>query len=85
MGPAIVLDDVSLRYENNIILEKVSATLGAGQCHVVMGPNGGGKTSLLRSILGLTLLKAIFNFNGNKAKARSVMYRKKPLLSQAYR
>lgn len=54
MGPAIVLNKVSLQYENNLILEQVSATLTAGQCHVVMGPNGGGKTSLLRSILGLT-------------------------------
>ncbi len=26
----------------------------AGQCHVIMGPNGGGKHLLLRSVLGLT-------------------------------
>jgi len=57
MGPSIVLNNVSLRYENNIILENISTTLSAGSCHVVMGPNGGGKTSLLRSILGLTPFK----------------------------
>ena len=54
IGPQVNLTDVGLRYENNSILEQINVSLGAGQCHVIMGPNGGGKTSLLRSILGLT-------------------------------
>ena len=54
MGPAIRLQNVGLKYGDNVILEDISHYLAAGQCHVIMGPNGGGKTSLLRSILGLT-------------------------------
>jgi zinc transport system ATP-binding protein len=54
MGPAIRLQNVGLKYGDNVILQGISHDLAAGQCHVIMGPNGGGKTSLLRSILGLT-------------------------------
>ncbi|MEL0611437.1 ATP-binding cassette domain-containing protein, partial [Vibrio echinoideorum] len=32
----------------------ISLELKAGECHVIMGPNSGGKSSLLRSVLGLT-------------------------------
>ncbi|TEW54587.1 metal ABC transporter ATP-binding protein [Psychromonas sp. RZ22] len=63
MGPSISLQSVSLRYENNCILENISLTLDAGKCHVIMGPNGGGKTSLLRSMLGLTPFKGGINIH----------------------
>ncbi|MEH6533896.1 MAG: metal ABC transporter ATP-binding protein [Photobacterium frigidiphilum] len=54
VGPSIRLNNVGLKYGDNVILQGITHQLQAGQCHVVMGPNGGGKTSLLRSILGLT-------------------------------
>ncbi|PSW06497.1 metal ABC transporter ATP-binding protein [Photobacterium lipolyticum] len=54
MGPGIRLQNVGLKYGGNVILQDINHELSAGKCHVVMGPNGGGKTSLLRSILGLT-------------------------------
>jgi len=63
VGPSISLNNVALRYENNIVLQGISATLEAGKCHVIMGPNGGGKTSLLRSILGLTPFKGEITVN----------------------
>ncbi|HGY9595620.1 TPA: metal ABC transporter ATP-binding protein [Vibrio campbellii] len=53
-GPSISLDGVSLIYGDNLILQGIQTQFEAGQCHVIMGPNGGGKTSLLRSVLGLT-------------------------------
>jgi len=68
MGPSISINNVSLRYENNIILEDISTVLEAGQCHVVMGPNGGGKTSLLRSLLGLTPFKGKINVHWSDKK-----------------
>lgn len=70
MGPSISLNNVSLRYENNIILEAISTTLEAGKCHVIMGPNGGGKTSLLRSILGLTPFKGEINIHWSNSKGK---------------
>ena len=54
LGPSISLDRVSLQYGDNLILQDIQTQFEAGQCHVIMGPNGGGKTSLLRSVLGLT-------------------------------
>jgi zinc transport system ATP-binding protein len=53
-GPSISLDGVSLKYGDNLILQGIQTQFEAGHCHVIMGPNGGGKTSLLRSVLGLT-------------------------------
>ncbi|OAN12956.1 ABC transporter ATP-binding protein [Photobacterium jeanii] len=54
MGPSIKLANVGLKYGDNTILHDINHQFAAGECHIVMGPNGGGKTSLLRSILGLT-------------------------------
>ncbi|GAL14405.1 ABC transporter in pyoverdin gene cluster ATP-binding component [Vibrio astriarenae] len=54
MGPSIKIDDMSLSYVGGPVLQSVNHHFEAGKCHVLMGPNGGGKTSLLRSILGLT-------------------------------
>ncbi|MEF1337496.1 metal ABC transporter ATP-binding protein [Vibrio rotiferianus] len=45
---------MSLKYGDNLTLQGIQTQFEAGQCHVIMGPNGGGKTSLLRSVLGLT-------------------------------
>ena len=53
-GPSISLNGVGLKYGDNLILQDIQTQFEAGQCHVIMGPNGGGKTSLLRSVLGLT-------------------------------
>ncbi|WP_210472750.1 metal ABC transporter ATP-binding protein [Vibrio crassostreae] len=54
LGPSISINQLGLQYDNNVILDDISLELKAGECHVIMGPNGGGKTSLLRSVLGLT-------------------------------
>jgi zinc transport system ATP-binding protein len=51
-GPAIELDSVSLTLGATRILENVSFSVAAGSIHCVIGANGGGKTSLVRSMLG---------------------------------
>lgn len=56
-GPKIQLKQVGLSYDDNVILDQINVSFDAGKCHVIMGPNGGGKTSLLRSILGFTPFK----------------------------
>jgi len=52
MGPAIVFDNVGLQLGGTPILENVSFRIEAGALHCIVGPNGGGKTSLIRSLLG---------------------------------
>lgn len=51
-GPAIVFDNVSLQLGGTQVLDKVSLRVEAGTLHCLVGPNGGGKTSLVRVLLG---------------------------------
>ncbi|WP_287496720.1 ABC transporter ATP-binding protein [Pandoraea sp. CB10b_02] len=45
--------DLSVRYGPNVALEAVSVTFAPGVLSAVVGPNGGGKTTLLRALAGL--------------------------------
>jgi tungstate transport system ATP-binding protein len=49
----ITVDDVSLRSGGVIILEGISLVLAPGAPTVLIGPNGSGKTSLIRLAMGL--------------------------------
>ena len=51
-GPSIEFHNVNLTLGNTHILEDISFSIGAGQVHCIIGANGGGKTSLIRSLLG---------------------------------
>ncbi|GAB6037104.1 ABC transporter ATP-binding protein [Fundidesulfovibrio butyratiphilus] len=52
-APAIVLRDVSYAYNGHAALRRVNLTVPEGEFLTVIGPNGGGKTTLLRLLLGL--------------------------------
>jgi len=49
----LVLDRVSLSAGATAILDQVNLTIAAGQPTLIVGPNGSGKTSLLRVCMGL--------------------------------
>jgi tungstate transport system ATP-binding protein len=49
----LVFDDVSLSAGATTILDRISLTIGPGAPTLVVGPNGSGKTSLLRLCMGL--------------------------------
>jgi zinc transport system ATP-binding protein len=51
-GPSIEFANVNLELGNTRILEDVSFTIRAGTIHCIVGANGGGKTSLIRSLVG---------------------------------
>ncbi len=51
-GPTIEFDRVSLTLGATSILEDVTFNVRAGTIHCIVGANGGGKTSLVRSLLG---------------------------------
>ncbi|HEX7230212.1 MAG TPA: metal ABC transporter ATP-binding protein, partial [Candidatus Binatia bacterium] len=51
--PLVDLAEVSSRYGATVALENVSLKIWPGQFMAIVGPNGGGKTTLLRTILGM--------------------------------
>ncbi len=48
----LTVDDLSVRYGATEVLRNVSLTMEPGEIVTIVGPNGSGKTSLLRAIVG---------------------------------
>lgn len=51
--PVIVFDEVSLAFDEKVILDRVSFTLLSGRTKIILGGSGVGKSTVLRLILGL--------------------------------
>ncbi len=51
-APLLEIDHVTSGYENGPVIQDVSIKIWPGQFVAVVGPNGGGKTTLLKTILG---------------------------------
>jgi zinc transport system ATP-binding protein len=53
MDAIVELNDVWLRFDGKVILENITLVVDKNDFLGIIGPNGGGKTSLLKVILGL--------------------------------
>lgn len=53
MKKLLEIKDLSAGYENQVVLENVSLDIFSNDFIGVIGPNGGGKTTLIKTILGL--------------------------------
>lgn len=51
--PAVMLDHVSLAFDDNVVLRDVSFSIAPGQMAMLLGPSGTGKSVILKLILGL--------------------------------
>jgi phospholipid/cholesterol/gamma-HCH transport system ATP-binding protein len=51
--PALVLEHVSLAFDEKVILRDVSFTLAPGHTKLILGASGSGKSTILKLILGL--------------------------------
>lgn len=52
MEPAIVLDHICFAYQDRLVLKNISFAVKPGEFIGMIGPNGGGKTTLLKLIMG---------------------------------
>ncbi|MFK5894538.1 MAG: metal ABC transporter ATP-binding protein [Pseudomonadota bacterium] len=72
MSTILKLENISFAYEQFPVLENISLQMQEGDFAALIGPNGGGKTTLIKIILGL--LKAdkgkvqLFNHSVSEAK-----------------
>lgn len=52
----LTVHDISVRYGERVVLDRVSFSVDRGDVVAIIGPNGSGKTTLVRAILGLTVV-----------------------------
>lgn len=65
----IIANNVSKKFGRLPVLDNVSVTCAKGECIALIGPNGCGKTTLIKSILGMVVCDSGFiTFNGNNIK-----------------
>jgi zinc transport system ATP-binding protein len=73
-APAIAISDLWFSYDGYPVLEDVNLSIPQGDFVSVIGPNGGGKTTLLKLMLGLLRPSRgevqIFGLNPEKARPR---------------
>lgn len=76
LGPSIDISQVGLNLGNTQILEDINFSIQPGTIHCIIGANGGGKTSLIRSILGQMPHrgKIEINWGDNAGKQRTIGY-----------
>jgi len=69
------IEGAYIKYDNEIVLEDVHLTVAERDFVGIVGPNGGGKTTLLKAILGLVPLErgTIEVFGTTPAKARNLI------------
>ncbi|AMO21299.1 ABC transporter ATP-binding protein [Flavobacterium columnare] len=71
----IVIDNCNKKFEKLNVLKNVSITLESGQCVALIGPNGCGKTTLIKSILGMVIPDSGAIFVKNQSIQKDFLYR----------
>ena len=62
----IIANNVSKKFGKLKALDNVSVTCNRGECIALIGPNASGKTTLIKTILGMVVQDSGFiTFNGN--------------------
>jgi len=51
--PHIIVQDLTVAYGSNVILHDLTFTINRGDIFIIMGASGGGKSTVLRSMVGL--------------------------------
>lgn len=51
--PLVSLDQASVMFDGNPVVDHVSLTVNRGDIVTIIGPNGAGKTTLIKAVLGI--------------------------------
>ena len=73
----IEIKEISKSFGKLNVLNKINLQLSAGQCIALIGPNGCGKTTLIKSILGMVLPNKGEILFQNKSIKKDIAYRSK--------
>lgn len=72
----IEIKNISKKFGKLLVLDKVNLSLEKGECIALIGPNGCGKTTLIKSILGMVLPNTGEIFVDQKLITKDIHYRK---------
>lgn len=70
-SPVLEISDFSVRFGKNTVLKNIGLSLYSGEIFVLLGQNASGKTTLLRSILGLIPSEGKKHLLGKNIKGKS--------------
>jgi phospholipid/cholesterol/gamma-HCH transport system ATP-binding protein len=66
-APIVIFEDVSLAFDDVVVLRNISFTLLAGHTKIILGASGSGKSTILKLILGLlTPDSGVIYVNGHR-------------------
>lgn len=74
MGNIVEVSKLSIHYGRNIVITNVSLAISSRDYLGIIGPNGGGKTSLIKAILGLVPYEGSIEFFGDLKNRRNIGY-----------
>jgi len=65
----VAVEELTVRHQRELLLDRVTLDVARGSLHVIVGPNGGGKTTLLRAVLGQIAFEGriLLNWQGEGA------------------
>lgn len=73
-GPAIHVENLSLRLGASRVLSGMTFSIASGALHSFIGPNGGGKTSTARCLLGQMPHQGTIRFDWNSTGGHTIGY-----------